>query len=67
MTNKEKAQEYVVTGAGLLAGSSVLLLTLLWGVCFLCGRKEFHVKRGSEVKNKVMQLLKGFHPSSPLA
>nr|KAJ0189448.1 hypothetical protein LSAT_V11C800444230 [Lactuca sativa] len=30
-SSKEKAQEYVVTGVGLLAGSSILLLTLLWG------------------------------------
>ncbi|KAJ0847655.1 putative EF-hand domain pair protein CML [Helianthus annuus] len=39
--DQEKAQEYVVTGAGLLAGSSVLLLTLLWGTCFIFSRKEF--------------------------
>ncbi|KAI7747319.1 hypothetical protein M8C21_033950, partial [Ambrosia artemisiifolia] len=39
--DQEKAQEYVVTGAGLLAGSSVLLLTLLWGTCFLFSRKQF--------------------------
>ncbi|KAI3497149.1 hypothetical protein L1887_39549 [Cichorium endivia] len=58
-TNKEKAQDYVVTGAGLLAGSSVLLLTVLWGVCFICGRTQFYVKPGSKVKNKVLQLLTG--------
>nr|KAJ0188149.1 hypothetical protein LSAT_V11C900495890 [Lactuca sativa] len=58
-SSKEKAQEYVVTGAGLLAGSSVMLLTLLWGVCFICGRTKFYVKPGSKVKNKVMQLLTG--------
>ncbi|MFS7929383.1 putative EF-hand domain, sodium/calcium exchanger membrane region, EF-hand domain pair [Helianthus anomalus] len=39
--DQEKAQEYVVTGAGLLAGSSVLLLTLLWGTCFVCSRRKF--------------------------
>ncbi|XP_071730123.1 sodium/calcium exchanger NCL2-like isoform X2 [Rutidosis leptorrhynchoides] len=58
LTSKEKAQDYVVTGAGLLAGSSVLLLTLLWGVCFLAGRKEFHVKPGFEEQTQLMQLLK---------
>lgn len=62
-SSKEKAQEYVVTGAGLLAGSSVMLLTLLWGVCFICGRTKFYVKPGSKVKNKVMQLLTGLHSS----
>ncbi|KAM0070892.1 putative EF-hand domain, sodium/calcium exchanger membrane region, EF-hand domain pair [Helianthus debilis subsp. tardiflorus] len=39
--DQEKAQEYVLTGAGLLAGSSVLLLTLLWGTCFVCSRRKF--------------------------
>ncbi|KAL7584369.1 hypothetical protein Lser_V15G45385 [Lactuca serriola] len=39
-TSKQKAQDYVVTGAGLLAGSSILLLTLLWGVCFICARTK---------------------------
>ncbi|KAK9077892.1 hypothetical protein SSX86_006230 [Deinandra increscens subsp. villosa] len=58
-SSKEKAQEYVVTGAGLLAGSSILLLTLLWGVCFICGRTKFYVKPDSKVKNKWIQLLTG--------
>ncbi|KAJ0715642.1 putative EF-hand domain, sodium/calcium exchanger membrane region, EF-hand domain pair [Helianthus annuus] len=58
-SSKEKAQEYVLTGAGLLAGSSILLLTLLLGACFICGRREFYVQPGSEVKNKAKQLLSG--------
>ncbi|KAK1418085.1 hypothetical protein QVD17_27224 [Tagetes erecta] len=58
-SSKEKAQDYVVTGAGLLAGSSILLLTLLWGVCFICGRTKFYAKPGSKLKNKVIQLLTG--------
>nr|GEW58088.1 sodium/calcium exchanger NCL2-like [Tanacetum cinerariifolium] len=58
-SSKEKAQDYVVTGAGLLAGSSILLLTVLWGVCFICGRTKFYVKPGSKVKNKGILLFAG--------
>ncbi|XP_071733691.1 sodium/calcium exchanger NCL2-like isoform X2 [Rutidosis leptorrhynchoides] len=56
-SSKEKAQDYVVTGAGLLAGSSILLLTVLWGVCFICGRTKFYIKPGSKPKNKGIQIL----------
>ncbi|KAI3702807.1 hypothetical protein L6452_28559 [Arctium lappa] len=58
-SSKEKAQDYIVTGAGLLAGSSVLHLTVLWGVCFICGRTKFYIKPGSKVQNQVVQLLTG--------
>nr|XP_043629214.1 sodium/calcium exchanger NCL2-like [Erigeron canadensis] len=58
-SSKEKAQDYVVTGVGLLAGSSILLLTVLWGVCFICGRTTFYVKPGSKEKNKVLQIFTG--------
>lgn len=40
LNSEEVAQEYVVTGVGLLAGSSILLLTLLWGTCVLLGSSE---------------------------
>nr|XP_043630249.1 sodium/calcium exchanger NCL2-like [Erigeron canadensis] len=65
-TSEEKAQEYVITGAGMLAGSSILLLTLLWGVCFIYSQKEFYVKpkanvlsrvRKAKVKSQVIQQL----------
>ncbi|KAI3708338.1 hypothetical protein L2E82_37506 [Cichorium intybus] len=56
-SSKDKAQEYVVTGVGLLAGSSILLLTLLWGVCFICARKQFYVKPDPELKDQGTQLL----------
>lgn len=62
-SSNEKAQEYVVTGVGLLAGSSILLLTLLWGVCFIFARTEFYVPDGSKVKNQARQLLTGLHSS----
>ncbi|KAI3703890.1 hypothetical protein L1987_74086 [Smallanthus sonchifolius] len=58
-SSKEKAQEYVVTGAGLLAGSSILLLTILWGVCFICARTEFYVQPDSKEKNQARKLLTG--------
>ncbi|KAI4322988.1 hypothetical protein L6164_022632 [Bauhinia variegata] len=38
--NKEVAQEYAQTGVGLLAGSSIFLLTLVWGVCVFRGSQE---------------------------
>ncbi|XP_024960739.1 sodium/calcium exchanger NCL-like [Cynara cardunculus var. scolymus] len=57
--SKEKAQDYIVTGAGLLAGSSVFHITFLWGVCFICGRTQFYIKPGSKVPNRVVQLLIG--------
>ncbi|KAA8526785.1 hypothetical protein F0562_008986 [Nyssa sinensis] len=38
---KETAQEYVLTGVGLLAGSTILLLTVLWGTCVVVGSRDF--------------------------
>ncbi|KAJ6949888.1 sodium/calcium exchanger NCL2-like [Populus alba x Populus x berolinensis] len=37
LNTREVAQEYVSTGVGLLAGTSILLLTLLWGTCVIAG------------------------------
>ncbi|MED6121868.1 hypothetical protein PIB30_034101 [Stylosanthes scabra] len=36
--NKETAQSQVSVGMGLLAGSNVMLLTILWGSCLIVGR-----------------------------
>lgn len=36
--NKEVAQEQVLIGMGLLAGSTVMLLTVLWGSCVIVGK-----------------------------
>nr|XP_043620105.1 sodium/calcium exchanger NCL2-like [Erigeron canadensis] len=44
---KEVAQEYVLTGVGLLAGSTIFLLTLLWGTCVIVGRQDFSAEYGS--------------------
>ncbi|CAA0816020.1 Transcription factor TCP4 [Striga hermonthica] len=40
-SNDETAQECVLTGVGLLAGSSILLLTLIWGTCVIIGSQNF--------------------------
>ncbi|KAJ9551731.1 hypothetical protein OSB04_015776 [Centaurea solstitialis] len=42
LASKEEAQEYVITGVGLLAGSTIFLLTLLWGTCVIVGSENFH-------------------------
>lgn len=36
--NKDLAQEQVLIGMGLLAGSTVMLLTVLWGSCVIVGK-----------------------------
>jgi hypothetical protein len=36
--SKEVAQSQVLIGMGLLAGSTVMLLTLLWGSCVVVGK-----------------------------
>ncbi|KAK2968386.1 hypothetical protein RJ640_004392 [Escallonia rubra] len=42
LTNsKELAQEYVLTGVGLLAGSTILVLTVIWGTCVIVGSRDF--------------------------
>lgn len=42
VASKEEAQEYVITGVGLLTGSTIFLLTLLWGTCVIVGSQKFH-------------------------
>ncbi|XP_047168145.1 sodium/calcium exchanger NCL-like [Vigna umbellata] len=39
-SDKEIAQEYASTGVGLLAGSSILLLTVVWGTCVIIGKQK---------------------------
>ena len=36
--SKETAQSQVSVGMGLLAGSTVLLLTVIWGTCVVVGK-----------------------------
>ncbi|KAK9078216.1 hypothetical protein SSX86_002273 [Deinandra increscens subsp. villosa] len=44
---KDVAQEYVLTGVGLLAGSATLLLTVIWGTCVIVGSRKFSSESGS--------------------
>ncbi|KAK9132010.1 hypothetical protein Scep_011538 [Stephania cephalantha] len=39
---KEAAQRQVLVGMGLLAGSTVMLLTLLWGSCVVIGKTDLN-------------------------
>ncbi|KAL2331384.1 hypothetical protein Fmac_018965 [Flemingia macrophylla] len=39
-SDKESAQESASTGVGLLAGSSILLLTVVWGTCVIIGKQK---------------------------
>lgn len=38
--DKESAQDYASTGVGLLSGSSILLLTVVWGTCVIVGKQK---------------------------
>eukprot|EP00252_Welwitschia_mirabilis_P023946 TRINITY_DN6912_c0_g1_i1.p1 TRINITY_DN6912_c0_g1~~TRINITY_DN6912_c0_g1_i1.p1 ORF type:complete len:617 (+),score=99.47 TRINITY_DN6912_c0_g1_i1:58-1908(+) len=40
--SKEEAQQQVVIGMGLLAGSTVMLITALWGSCLLVGKCDLN-------------------------
>ncbi|XP_073029641.1 sodium/calcium exchanger NCL2-like [Primulina eburnea] len=42
LSSEELAEEYVFTGVGLLAGSTILLLTVIWGTCIILGSQNFH-------------------------
>ncbi|KAH6558872.1 hypothetical protein KP509_1Z041000 [Ceratopteris richardii] len=43
---KSEAQEEVLVGIGVLAGSDIMLLTLLWGTCLLLGRCDLKTQNG---------------------
>ncbi|KAF5728270.1 hypothetical protein HS088_TW21G00415 [Tripterygium wilfordii] len=40
--SKETAQSQVSVGMGLLAGSTVMLLTVIWGTCVVVGKCDIH-------------------------
>jgi len=56
-----EAQQEVLVGMGLVAGSSVMLLTALWGACLIVGRCDLvpHSTNGKLVA-KDRTLTKGF-------
>jgi len=58
VSNREIAEEYAMTGIGLLAGSSILLLTVVWGSCVIVGRQEF--EHHSPAANSHHKTLKAF-------
>ncbi|XP_073156727.1 sodium/calcium exchanger NCL2-like [Henckelia pumila] len=41
LSSEELAGEFVLTGVGLLAGSTIFLLTLIWGTCILLSSQHF--------------------------
>jgi hypothetical protein len=57
-----EAQQEVLVGMGLVAGSSVMLLTALWGACLIVGRCDLvpHTTSGKLVA-KDRTLTKGFN------
>ena len=50
-SDQESAQEYASTGVGLLAGSSILLLTVVWGTCVIIGKQKLKNDSGSDSTN----------------
>ncbi|KAL1299589.1 hypothetical protein AAHE18_18G121500 [Arachis hypogaea] len=50
-SDKESAQEYASTGVGLLAGSSILLLTVVWGTCVIIGKQKLKLDSDSDATN----------------
>ncbi|KAK1320062.1 hypothetical protein QJS10_CPA03g00117 [Acorus calamus] len=53
----ETAQKQVLIGMGLLAGSTVMLLTLLWGSCVVVGKTDLSETTGRSID---LQNTKGF-------
>ncbi|KAK7313101.1 hypothetical protein VNO77_37512 [Canavalia gladiata] len=64
ISDKESAQKYAATGVGLLAGSSILLLTIVWGTCVIIGSEKLKSYSLSvdldSSSTSIQQLLTGF-------
>lgn len=58
--SKETAQTQVSVGIGLLAGSTVLLLTLLWGSCLIVGKCDLENSVAIDQKDTKASSLTGF-------
>jgi Ca2+/Na+ antiporter len=63
-SDKESAQEYASTGVGLLAGSSILLMTLVWGTCVIVSKQS--LKNISNSSQGIKQYLTGLILILPL-
>ncbi|KAG2372008.1 Sodium/calcium exchanger [Vigna angularis] len=62
VSNREIAEEYGMTGIGILAGSSILLLTVVWGSCVIVGRQQFqhHSSASNSHHNTVKAFITGY-------
>ncbi|KAL6330399.1 hypothetical protein AAG906_040329 [Vitis piasezkii] len=49
--SKETAQSQVSIGMGLLAGSTVMLLTILWGSCIIVGKCDIENSEATDLKD----------------
>lgn len=70
-SSDEGAQENVLTGVGMVAGSTIFNLTLLWGTCLFLGRQVFPVNSipvsstsAETQQKKAPSLLTGYGVSS---
>jgi hypothetical protein len=57
---QDEAQSEVLVGMGLVAGSSVMLLTALWGSCLIVGRCDLVDTSCGKLVAKDRTLNKGF-------
>lgn len=48
---KEEAQSQVSVGIGLLAGSTVMLLTVIWGSCVIVGKCDIENSVATDKKD----------------
>lgn len=58
--SKETAQSQVLVGMGLLAGSTVMLLTVLWGSCIIVGKCDIEDSRAKDLKDTKGLSLTGY-------
>ncbi|KAL1299597.1 hypothetical protein AAHE18_18G121800 [Arachis hypogaea] len=55
VNNGKIAEEYAMIGIGSLAGSSILLLTIVWGTCVITGSKDFEHSHGITIDLETKQ------------
>lgn len=51
LSDNEKAQDYASTGLGLLAGTTIFLLTVVWGTCIIVGSTQSSSSLNSDPSN----------------